>query len=169
MNIKEQLLVEHSKKNARLIADYIKSDYNRFSEFIDCFLSDEYRVSQRSAMVLTILTDEVPQYLDKYIRSFVNVLLNKETKVASKRVIIRFFQDYDLPEEFQGLVLDRCYQLIKDPKETVAVKAFSIGALYRISKHYKELKDELKLVLQDLNTEESAGLRSRKNNVLKLL
>lgn len=169
MNIREQLLFEHSKANAQIIANYIGTNTDRVAVLISCFLSKEYRVSQRSSMVLSIIGDKNPELLTVHIGELISALTDKSEKVAVVRCIVRFFQFYDLPESYQGVVLEHCYFLLKNNEEPVAIRAFSIGVIYRISKEYEELKNELKLVLQDLYTGDSTGLENRKNNILKLL
>lgn len=169
MNISEQLLVEHSKSNAQFIVDYIGTNKSRVEDLVNCFLSKEYRVSQRSAMVLSKVGDLYPELLGIHIEKLVNAFVDLKEKDSVIRSIVRFFQFYDLPEEFQGVVLDRCYELLKDSEQAIAIRAFSMGVIYRISKDYDELKNELKLVLEDLYTEGSSGLESRRKNILKLL
>ncbi len=85
------------------------------------------------------------------------------------RSTVRFFQFYKIPEEFEGVVLERCYELLKNTEKGVAIRAFSIAVIYNISAPYDELKNELKLVLEDLDTEGSPGLFGRKRNYLKKL
>ena len=169
MDIKEQLLFEHSKSNAQLISDYIGTNKSRIEELVSCFLSKEYRVSQRSAMVITRIGDIDAELLAPHIDQLVNAFINPKEKDSVVRSIVRFFQFYDLPEEFQGVVLNRCYELLKDSEQAIAIRAFSMGVIYQISKEYEELKTELKLVLEDLYTVGSAGLENRRRNILKLL
>lgn len=169
MNIKEQLLVEHSKSNAQLITDYIGTNINRVEELVFCFLSKEYRVSQRSAMVISRIGDHTPELLAPHIDKLVNAFIDPKEKDSVIRSIVRFFQFYTLPEEYQGVVLDRCYILLKDSEQAIAIRAFAMGVIYSISKEYDELKNELKLVLEDLYTVGSSGLENRRKNILKLL
>jgi hypothetical protein len=58
---------------------------------------------------------------------------------------------------------------LKDSEQAIAIRAFAMGVIYSISKEYDELKNELKLVLEDLYTVGSSGLENRRKNILKLL
>lgn len=169
MHIRTQLLVEHSKSNAEIISNYIGANERRVEELVKCFLSKEYRVSQRSAMVVSILANKHPELLSIHLEQLVNAFNNPKEKDAVIRVVVRFFQFYDLPEKYEGIVLERCYQLLKDGEQAIAIRAFAMGVIYKISQPYEELKTELKLVLEDLYTGGSSGLENRRKNILKLL
>ncbi len=169
MNIRTQLLKEHSKNNSKIIAEYIGENKQKVEELVELFLSNEYRVSQRSSMVFSLISDKYPDSLTPYIGRLVGVLCNKETVESVLRVTVRFFQFYKIPEELEGIVLERCYELLKDIEKGVAIRSFSIAVIYNISEPYSELKKELKLVLEDLFVEDSPGLKSRRNAYLKRL
>ena len=49
MNIRDEILREHSKAQCLRIAQYIGEDKQRFDELMYLFLNDEYRVCQRVA------------------------------------------------------------------------------------------------------------------------
>jgi hypothetical protein len=49
MNLRQQILKEHSKRNTDKIVSYIGNDPERFKILFDLFLNDESRVVQRSA------------------------------------------------------------------------------------------------------------------------
>lgn len=169
MDIRTQLLEEHSKENSKLIAKYIGENKSRVEELLNLFLGEEYRVTQRSSMVFAIISDKYPDLLAPHIERLVGVLCNKETIESVLRVTVRFFQFYKIPEAFEGVVLERCYELLKDLEKGVAIRAFSIAIIYNISEPYSELKNELKLVLEDLYTEGSPGLEGRRRTYLKKL
>ncbi len=60
MNIRQQLLKEHSKSNTELIASYINKNEAFFNELIRLFLSDEGKVTQRASWVVSKCTDQHP-------------------------------------------------------------------------------------------------------------
>jgi len=166
MDIRAQLLKEHSKANSVLIANYIGEDKNRVEELLNLFLANEYRVTQRSSMVFSIISDKHPELLAPYIALLVQTVCNTSTSEAVLRSSVRFFQFYKITEEYQGLLLERCYQLLKNAEKGVAIRAFSIAILYNISEPYEELTNELKLTLEDLYTEGLPGLSGRRKNYL---
>ncbi len=60
MDIRENLLTEHSKVNSLKIADYIDDDAGKFADLMKIFFNEEYRLSQRAAYVFMISVDRHP-------------------------------------------------------------------------------------------------------------
>lgn len=59
-------------------------------------------------------------------------------------------------------------ELLADVKETVAVRVFCMTVLDNLSKHYPEIKQELRVILQDqLEQGCTAGFRSRASKILR--
>lgn len=169
MNIEEQLLIEFSKSNAEYIASSVQKDLSKVRELVNLFLSDDKKIALRASMVLARIMDKHPYLMIPYIADFVQTYLDKTTAVAVVRMLARFFQSYTLPEESQGLVLDRSYELMIDSENPIAVRAFAMGTIEHISIPFEELRNEFKLILEDLYTEGARGLENKRKNTLKLL
>jgi hypothetical protein len=63
--------------------------------------------------------------------------------------------------------MSSCFDYIIDPKEKVAVKAFSLSILDDLSKQYPEIRQELKTIIEDRWDSETAACRSRAKKILK--
>ena len=70
----------------------------------------------------------------------------------------------NIPESLQGEVMNHCFNFIKDPKEAVAVKAFSLTVLENVSRQYPEILPEIKLIIDAMWEQETAAFRSRAKN-----
>lgn len=170
MDIREQLLLEHSKQNSILIRDYIGKDKDRFNRLIELFLSDEYRVSQRTAMVISACFDRDAELFQEYRTILIRNLLDNEVNIAVKRNTIRILQFMEIPEKLEAPLFDLCLRYLEDRSETIAVKAFSMRVAFNICKQYPELRKELKTMIE-LNMEENkkAGIKARGSQILKEL
>lgn len=170
MNIANQLLLEHSKKNSILIAEYIGTDKERFAELMQLFFANTYRVTQRAAAALSTCYDKHPYLIEPYLPKLVYNLKNDELHVAIKRNTVRVLQFIPIPEELQSELFDVCLAFINKPEEAIAVKAFSMTILYNVCKEYPDLKNE---VIHSLNAlfeyEKSSGILSRGRKILNLL
>jgi hypothetical protein len=169
MNLREEILKEHSKRQTRKIVDYIGDDGQRFGKLMALFLNDEYRVVQRSAWMVSECGINFPRLVKPYLKQMTSYLVKPGTHPAVKRNILRIFQFTDLPKGLQGKVADLCFGFLLSKDEAIAVKAFSMTVLSNIAKQNPDLKNEIKLVVEDMLPYGSAGLRSRGKRTLKEL
>ena len=70
---------------------------------------------------------------------------------------------------FQGVVYDICFNYMIDPKEAVAIRAFSMTVCANICKEVPELCEEMLTVIPYLLENGSSGLCNRGNKVMDLL
>ncbi|UXX78597.1 hypothetical protein N7E81_14645 [Reichenbachiella carrageenanivorans] len=166
MDLKKQLALVHSKENARLIADHIASDEDRFAELMQLFFYPEYRVSQRAAHAVSHCVDAYPHLLLPYIGPMIEYL-QSNPEVAIRRNTVRLLQSQEIPEAFQGILLEKCFEYLQQAHETAAVKAFSMTIIHRFTKQYPELKPELKLVIEDVLLHATPGVMNRGKKILK--
>ena len=169
-NLPEELLVEHSKANAVRITDWIGKDAARFKQLMHVFLTGEYRVVQRAAHVISIVAEQNVQLLQPHLGAMIARMQEADLPVAVKRNVVRVLQHQEIPEALHGPVMNTCFDLLADVKETIAVRAFSITVLANLAKHYPEIKQELKVVLEEaLEQEPSPGIKNRALKTLKAL
>ncbi|APD07114.1 hypothetical protein UJ101_01598 [Flavobacteriaceae bacterium UJ101] len=169
MNIKKQLLAEHSKANCEKIASYIGKDAKKFDELVQLMIYEEHRIAQRASHTLQFCTDLHPSLVYPYTQSFIDIL--KQNPIdAVKRCITRSWEKITLPEEFQGEILQIAFDFVQNPQEAIAVRAYCITILFNITQTFSELQTELSLVLQDIiDYENSPALLGRSKKVLKKL
>lgn len=72
-------------------------------------------------------------------------------------------------EELSGEIYDTAFQVIPSQKFAIAIRAHAMLTACNIAMPYPELRAELILVLDGLQEEESAGIRSRGRNLSKRL
>ena len=170
MIIREQLLVEHSKKNTELIREYIGNDKVKLALLMKCFFKEEYRVSQRAAMVVSDVFDHRPELIQPYVNKLIENLNQDQYHIAIKRNSIRILQYVEIPEEKTAELFDHCLNNLISVKEPIAVKAFSMTVLFNICKSFPELKHEIIPLLElELERNESAGVLNRGKKLLKAL
>lgn len=168
MDIKKELLKEHSKRQTTKVVNYIGDDPGRFNSLIKIFLEGPYRVTQRAAWPLSYCVAAHPQLIKPHLKSVLKMLEKKDVHVAVKRNILRFLQDIEIPRRYYGFVTDHCFSMM-DPKETIAVRVFAMTVLAHIAKEEPDLKKELRIVIEDQVPYASAGYLSRARKVLKEL
>ena len=167
MDLRTEILLEHSKKQATKIADWIGNDEKRFAHLLKLFLKDEYRVVQRAAWIVNLVADRHPCLLLPDLAAIVKRMDEDDLPTAVKRNVVRLLQHVAIPKKLHGLVMNVCFQFLSDPKETIAVRCFSMTVLANLSKDYPEIKGELKTVIEEvLKQKASAGVRARATRYL---
>ena len=58
--------------------------------------------------------------------------------ISIKRNTIRLLQHVSIPKKIEGEVMGVCFGYLADPDEMVAIKAFSLTVLQKLSKKYPE-------------------------------
>ncbi|BDS15027.1 hypothetical protein [Aureispira anguillae] len=86
-----------------------------------------------------------------------------------KRTIAKMIWLAGVPEELEGLVVDELFKWVLSPQIKVAVKVYSISALYDFSVKYPDLQEELLLVIDDQLDKNPVAFSARARKILKLL
>ena len=169
MDIEKRLTEEHSLSLTKAIINYIGEDKKKFKILIDLFLNGQYRHTQRAAWPLSYVAIAHPTLINPYIGRLIKKL-SQPNHPAIPRNILRIFQEINIPEKYEGALIESCFQLIVSAESPIAVKAFAITVAATICKKYPELKKELRLHLEHMqNYPTTAAIKVRIRNALKLL
>jgi hypothetical protein len=171
MNLREQILSEHSKSNAVLIADWIGNNPQRFGALMQLLIKDEQKVVQRSAWVLSLVADKNPELITPYIEDMLALSARANVHVAVRRNLTRLLHKFPIPQNQHEAIMNLCFEWLMNPKETVAVRCYSMEILCNLSPTYPELKNELAHIIEDalVHQEVSAGfIASAKRNLKRL-
>lgn len=91
MDLKAEILKEHSKIKAVGIAKYIGLTWN--GQLMQLFLHGTYRLTQRVAWVVSICAERDPGLIKPYFKPIIDNLRN-EVPDAVKRNTLRIFSGY---------------------------------------------------------------------------
>ena len=161
MNLREEILKEHSKAQCDKIVRWIDNSQKRFDELFALFLNDEYRITQRAAWPLSYSVIAHPEFIKKNFSRLINNLKRSVLHNSIKRNSIRLLQYVDIPEEFHGEIMEICFRYVESPTEAVAIKAFSLTVLRNLSKQYPEILPEIKLLIEEQWSHQTAAFKSR--------
>ncbi|NLR69167.1 hypothetical protein HGH92_33020 [Chitinophaga varians] len=168
MKLREEILSAHSKEHSLYIAGWIGGDAKRFSQLMQLFLEDEYRVVQRSAWIISLVAEKHSELMTPHLPEMVARMETAGLPSAVKRNVLRVMQHMPLPPELHGPVMNACFQYLEDPKEMIAIKAFSMTILSNLAQAYPDIKNEIRILLEDLlEHDPSPGIRSRAKKVMK--
>lgn len=162
------ILQEHSKKQCDKIVEWVGCDQERFNELFNLFLNAEYRIAQRAAWPVSYSVINHPFLVKGNFKKLVENLKKPGLHDAIKRNTIRLLQSVDIPEKYEGAVMEICFQYLESPVEAVAIKAFSITVLGNLAKKYPEIIPEIKLIIEEQLPHQTAAFRSRAKLLMKL-
>lgn len=168
MNLREEILREHSKAQCARIVRWVGDSQERFDELFNLFLQDEYRVVQRAGWPLSYCVTAHPFLIEKHFTHLVKNLQKEDIHNAVKRNSIRILQSVEIPELYQGEIMDLCFQYITSPREAAAVKAYSLTVLENLSKLYPDILPEIKIIIEERLATETPAFKSRAKRILTL-
>ncbi len=166
MNLNEALLQEHSKKQCDRIVDYIGKDKKRFAALMKLFFEGEYRQTQRAAWPMSYCVRNYPELIEPYFKPLIDNLRKRGLHNAIIRNTVRLLQDVEIPKIYHGKLMSICFDFIQSNEIPVAIKAFSLTILQKLSRSYPEILPELKLIIEERLPHESAAFRSRARKIL---
>ncbi|CAN5138396.1 hypothetical protein BH09BAC3_BH09BAC3_32040 [soil metagenome] len=169
MKIIEILEKGHSKAITSKIVKHVGHNPVLFRELVGVFLAGPYRITQRAAWPLSICVVNHPKLVKPYLKAIIKYLDHPGIHDAVKRNTVRFLQFIDIPKSLQGRVVDICFGFLSNPREPIAVRVFSMTVLANLAKQHPELKDELKIYIEDHLPFGGPAFRSRGYKILKLI
>ena len=170
MILREALLEEHSKLQVEKIIRWIGSDTTRIEHLIDLFLHDNQRVVQRAAWVVSGVAAAHPDLILPHLPALVKRVQDEGIHDAVKRNVFRLLQFTELPEAIHGDLMNCCFDAVADPREALAIRAFAMTVLARLTQTYAELTNELKIILEDaLQQEQAPSFKNRGKKILQQL
>lgn len=173
MDIRAALLRDRSKGQIEAIAHAAATDEVHWHTLVACMTESEPAdelLTYRAAWALGIAGETVPlAWLSPYIPAFIQALMSAQHD-GVKRNILRVFIYTSLPEVYWGELFDVCVSLALNPKEAVAIRAFSLKILGNIATQVPELWQEVNLISETMLQEPSPmpGIRSSIKQVQQL-
>jgi hypothetical protein len=169
MQIRNEILKEHSRQQCNNIVQWVGNSPERFAQLFHLFLNDEYRVVQRAAWPLSYCVQLHPQLILPHLGKLLKYLDQPGLHNAVKRNGIRLLQYIDVPLRYRGQVMHICFSFLEAPKEAVAVKAFALTVLTRLARHHPEIVSEIQMLIQEQLPHQSAAFKSRAKKLLPVL
>jgi hypothetical protein len=167
MNLREEILKEHSKVQCNKIVKWIANSQERFNELFQLFLHDEYRVVQRAASPVSYCVIANPKFIADNFEELIVNLKKPGIHNSIKRNSIRLLQHVEIPERYQGEIMNLCFEYIASPTEPVAAKVFSMTVLANLSNKYPDIKKELKQLIEEQLPHQTSAFKSRASKLLK--
>lgn len=167
MNLREEILREHSKAQCAKIVQWVGDSQERFNELFHLFLTDEYRVVQRSAWPVSYCVEAHPKLIKTNFGKLIRNLQQPNLHDAVKRNSVRLLQHADIPVKYRGEVMNICFAYVENPTEAVATKAFALTVLGRLAAWYPDIIPEIKLLIEDQLPHQTPAFKARAKQLMK--
>ena len=107
-----------------------------------------------------------PEFMKHNFDKLVENLKKPGIHDSVKRNSLRLLEAIDIPEKYEGDIMEICFQFVEVPDEPVAIKAFSLTILGKLAKKYPEIIPEIKLLIEDQVPYQTAGFKGRAKKLL---
>ena len=142
-----------------------------FRRLIKFSFSPDRKLAFRASWILTKVSDRFPDLINPFISQIIEALNTLENESA-ERSFLRIISMSDLSRfssKHQGILADHCFTTLKSGFSAIAVKAYSMEILYRLSVLYPDLASELSASIKIILEDSSAGISARGRMILKKL
>ncbi len=158
-----------SKANTLFVRDIIINEPALFDALFKMVIQDAEPLSRRAIWIMDHLLEVRPRFLnDNQIKQLIDNIYNYSHE-GLVRHSLRILAHYKIPESDAGKLLNTCFDLLQNPKTSIASKAWCIDILYTFSEQEPELKHEL-ISAVEMNLEyASAGIKNKAGKILKRL
>jgi len=160
-----------SMKEAEWVATSAIENPAIFIKLFEYSHSSDKRLAFRASWTLTKVCDRFPEIIHPYLAQIVETLSKTENE-STLRSFLRIISLNDLEKinsRLHGILADFCFSTIKSGFSAIAVKAYSMEILYRLTLIYPELGNELSTSIRILMEDGSAGITLRGRAILKKL
>lgn len=158
-------------KEAEWVAAALIENHELLKRFIGYSYSKDQKEAFHSSWILTKACDRVPGLLDPYMPEIIESLPDIESE-STLRSFLRILSLSDLKifsQKHQGLLADLCFKQLNSSLSAIAVKAYSMEILYRLTLIYPELATELAVSVRSVMDLQSAGIVSKAKTILRRL
>jgi hypothetical protein len=168
-DLENEILREHSKRQAVAIARWVGHDKIRFRNLMTLLLHGDYLVTQRAAWIVSECAQHRPELIIPWLGQLLTRMQEPGVHVAVPRNVLRVFESIRIPSALQGKVVTLCFDYLVEPSSPIAIHAYSMSILLRIAEEEPDLRNELRAAIERLLPTGSPGVNARARKVLKKL
>lgn len=167
--LRDQLHLGNTRSNRDRIARWIATDEGRFEEVMKIYLKGDFRDAQLAAGVLFSCFEFHPGLISPWLASIVRRMGESGVHPAVRRVGVWILQKAEIPVSLQGRTINSCFRFLSDPSEPLAIRAFSMKVLSRLTYEHPDLARELRETIQSLVPYGNPAFKTHGRNVIREL
>ncbi len=158
-------------KESEWIAESASENMEILKRLIGYSFYEDKKLAFRASWTLSKVYDKHPEILDPYLDNLVESLdkIDNESVQRSFLRIISMSDMNNISSVKHGILADHAFRMLKSGFSAIAVKAYSMEIIYRLTNIYPGLANELAAAINLLEGEKSAGIIARGRIILKKL
>ncbi|MCB0838986.1 MAG: hypothetical protein KDD63_19745 [Bacteroidetes bacterium] len=131
-------------------------------------LMAERKIASRFAWLLSDIAIQSPEALFREL-PFLFKLKDKITHINFKTSFASYWLICGIPPENEGEAIDLLFHWLQSPKINVTTKSRALFSLFNLTQKYPELKNELKICLEDQMDKNTKDFEKRAKKMLQKL
>lgn len=142
-----------------------------FRRLIEYSFLPDRKLAFRASWTLSKACDMFPEMIYPYMQRLLEGLNSIEDE-STRRSFLRIISISEISKlsiKDHGILADHCFKALSSQFSSIAVKAYSMEILYKLTRIYPELAHELSALIIMLQGEGSAGIIARGKIILKKL
>lgn len=170
MDFYKALDTDSSRAVADFVSNAVGNDADKFAIVLEIACRDIKQISARAGSVIARCLEKDKTLIKPHV-DFIIKHLNNCKIDGTKRCLLKaltFCKNLEQNEN-AGILVDICFNYIINPKESIAVKAYSMHILFDIAQAIPDLKRELKDTISTILPEASTGIKTLGKKLLKKL
>ncbi len=165
----DSFIIDSSRISIDIAVNAVESNPILLQHVID-LCKHTYPVSMRAARVVQFYAEKHYHEIIPFLPIISNELINTKVDGVKRSFLkILFLSPSVIEIENSALVLDKCFDWLQSDKEAIAVRAYCIDLLIKFANEEPELKNEIRLTIENIPLEDFPSLEFRRKNGLKML
>jgi 8-oxo-dGTP diphosphatase len=158
-------------REAEWIADSAIANGEILEKLLVYSFDDDKKLAFKASWALSKVYDKIPEYVLPYLNRLTESLENVDNE-SVQRSFLRILSLSDLNSvsvRNHGILANHCFSMLKSGFSAIAIKAYSMEIIYKLTQIYPELANELSATVNLLDVDLPAGVKSRARIILKKL
>ena len=132
------------------------------------FAIDNNPAAWKAVWVMDKINDTRPDLIIPYLKPMLEIV-EQLKQSGQKRHMLKLLSLHPLPAEPTGGFIDYCFNILQSRTEPIAGRVHAMQLLFNVAEMIPEFKNELRIVIEDVMIEGTAGIRSKGSKLLKSL
>lgn len=167
--LKQMINSMMSRQEADWMANSAIGNPAVFNKLLEYSYSKERKLAFRASWTVSKVCDQFPDLIYPHLSRIVESIPKFENE-SVQRSFLRIISQCDITDlesRLHGILADHCFAMLKSGFSAIAIKAYSMEILYKLSVIYPELGNELSSSINILMEDSSGGIKARGKIILK--